>query len=70
MCKKRWLPYTFMGVPPEGHHFVDLQSTCSIGSPPPCPERTVLHLGQKVFRKRTANIVVIPVLKQKHPVRT
>lgn len=43
------LPYTFMGIPPEGYHFVDLQSSRSVGSTASCPESTILHLGQEVF---------------------
>lgn len=60
------LPYAFMSVPPEGDHFVDLQSSGSVGATAPCPESTVFHLGQEVFRKRAADIVLIAILKIKH----
>lgn len=63
------LPYTFMGIPPERHHFVDLQTSCSVGSTPSCPESTILHPGQEVFWKRTANVVVITVLEHTYSVR-
>lgn len=57
------LPYTFMSVPPEGYHFVDLQSSGSVGAAAPCLESAVLHLRQEVFGKRTANVVLIAILK-------
>lgn len=59
------LPNTFMSVPPEGYHFVDLQSSGSVGATAPCPESAVLHLRQEVFGKRTAHVVLIAILKIK-----
>lgn len=53
-----------MGVPPEGYHFIYLQSSRSIGSTTSCPERAILHLSQEVFGEGTTNIVVITILKQ------
>lgn len=52
-----------MSVPPEGDHFVDLQSPGGVGAAAPCPESAVLHLRQEVFGKGTAHIVLIAVLK-------
>lgn len=58
------LPYTFMSIPPKGYHFVDLQSSGGIGATAACLESAVLHLGQEVFGKRTADIVLIAILKK------
>lgn len=60
---KLMLPYTFMGIPPEGYHFVDLQSSRRVGFTASCPESAILHLWQEVFWERTANIVVVTILK-------
>lgn len=60
------LPYSFMSVPPEGYHFVDLQSSGSVSATAPCPESAVLHLRQEVFGKRTADVVLIAILEIKN----
>lgn len=49
MVETDMVPYTFVGIPPEGNHFVDLQGSCSVGSTMSCPESTILHLGQEVL---------------------
>lgn len=56
------VPYTFMGIPPERHHFVDFQSSCCIGATSSCSQSSILHLGQEVLGERTADIVVIAIL--------
>lgn len=62
----RWwmtLPDAFVGVPPEGHHFVDLQGPSSVGAATSCPQGPVFYLGQEVFGKGAAHVVVIAILK-------
>lgn len=59
------LPYAFMSVPPERYHFVDLQSSGSIGATAACAKSAVLHFRQEVFGKRTADIVLIAILKKR-----
>lgn len=59
------LPYTFMSVPPKRYHFVDLQSSSSIGATAACAKSAVLHFRQEVFGKRTTDIVLIAILKKK-----
>lgn len=58
------LPYTFMSIPPERYHFVDLQSSSSIGTTAACAKSAVLHFRQEVFGKRTTYIVLIAILKK------
>lgn len=58
------LPDAFVGVPPEGDHFVDLQGPSGVGAAASRPQSAVFHLGQEVFGKGTAHVVVIAILKK------